>query len=142
MGIFNLYHDSGLTNPVEAGDPLVTEHNADGSTGAVDVQLFFGSDDDTKNAEADSNPGVDQIELSIVDGDGANGHEPTVMALALSQAGLDAAVPGAPVDLGTSVAGGVAAAIPVWVRVTEGVQEVANWADLSLQTNQLKITAV
>ncbi len=142
MSIFNLYHDAALTNPIESGDPLVTEHNADGSTGRVDVLVYFGSPDATKQAQANSDPGVDQIVLSIADADGANGHDPTVIKLATTQAGLDAATPGAPLNLGTTVQGGAANAVPVWVGVTEGAQSVTNWSDLSLQTNQLKVTAI
>ena len=100
MSIFNLYHDAALTNPIEAGDPLVTEHNADGSTGRVDVLVYFGSPDATKQAQANSDPGV-------------------VPRLS-----------------------GAANAVPVWVGVTEGAQSVTNWSDLSLQTNQLKVTAI
>jgi hypothetical protein len=141
MSIFKLYHDAGLTNPVEAGDPLVTEHNADGSTGNVDTHLYFGSDDATKQAQASSNPGVDQIALSIAD-TAANGHANTVMKLATSQAALDAAVAGAALNLGVTVPGGAANKVDVWVRVNEGAQSVTNWSDLELQTNELKVTAL
>jgi|GEM_PF-5774518 len=140
MSTFALFYDANLTQPVTTGTELTTEHNADGSTGNVDVHLYFGSADGTKKAQAASNPGTDQITLTVTDSNPGNGHAATVMKLAAAQGGLGAA--GQSLNIGTQVLGGSANALSVWVRVNEGAQDVANWSDLGITSNQLKITAV
>jgi len=142
MSLYNLYHDANLTNPVEAVDPLVTEHNADGSTGNVDTHLYFGCPTASLQAQASSDPGVDDIMLSIADAIPGNSHAKTVIKLASTQLGLATAVAGDPLNIGITVLSGAANKVDVWVRVNEGAQPVVNWTDLSLETNELKVTAV
>lgn len=63
MGTFNLFADASLTDPL---DPLATSHNIDGSNDPQDVHAYFGSPTSGRRARANSNPGTDQITVSIV----------------------------------------------------------------------------
>lgn len=62
MPSFQFYADPGLTTPLAT---WVRAHQTDGSLDPVDKQIWFGSPDGTKQAQAASNPGVDQITVSI-----------------------------------------------------------------------------
>lgn len=53
-------------------------------------------------------------------------HETTELKLALTQGGLAAATPGAPLDLGTTILGGVANAVEFWLRKTNAVTTVGD----------------
>lgn len=62
MPSFQFYADPGLTTPLAT---WVRAHQTDGSLDPVDKQIWFGSPDGSKKAQAASNPGVDQITVSI-----------------------------------------------------------------------------
>lgn len=53
-------------------------------------------------------------------------HQTTEVKLATTQVGLDAAVAGAPLTVGTSVLGGAANAYEFWMRVTNAVTNVSD----------------
>ena len=103
----------------------------------TDFRVWLGSLDDTVKAQAESNPGVDAIVLSIDDAAGGSGWDPTVVKLALSQPALDGAVAGAGLALGVELLGGVANARELWARVETGSLVEARFADLRLITNAL-----
>ena len=135
---FKLYNDSALTS--EFSGTLSTTHNTTGSTGRVDNRLYLGSTASSKTLEADSDPGVDQIVLSVSDSSIGAGHEAGEVKLALSQAGLDGATSGASLNLGLSVGSGVPNALPVWVGVEAAYLTVGVSTELSLSTNVLRET--
>ena len=64
-------------------------------------------------------------------------HEAGEIRLATSQAGLDSATPGADLNLGTAIAGNTA--VPVWMRVTQGIHPAgaAVFYDLRFETVEL-----
>lgn len=62
MASFGFFSDAALTQPLSTWTRF---HTTDGALDPVDKQIWFGSTDGTKKAEAASNPGVDQIVLSI-----------------------------------------------------------------------------
>lgn len=62
---FKLYTDSGLTTPFSG--TLSLTHNSDLSDNPQDFTLYFGSTDSTRQLQANSNPGVDDIELTPTD---------------------------------------------------------------------------
>lgn len=66
--------------------------------------------------EADSDPGIDPIAVSIVDSAPGGGVEASHIKLALSEAGLASAVAGNPVNLGSSINSGAAGAVRVWAE--------------------------
>ncbi|MCK5307032.1 MAG: hypothetical protein KAJ73_00335 [Zetaproteobacteria bacterium] len=58
-----VYADAGLTT--EQATPVVATQNVDGSTPPIMFQLWLGSAIASRTFQASSNPGVDQIALSI-----------------------------------------------------------------------------
>lgn len=100
-------------------------------------KVYFGSTEAGKTLYADSNPGVDAIQVSLVDAFPGADMETAHVRMALSEAGLASATPGDPVSLGTSLSSGVANAVVLWVRffasgLVPGLQN-----DLKLTTNAL-----
>ena len=63
MSTFAIYADASLTTPLAT---LSTSHRTDGSTDPVDAQVWIGSTTASKQLRAASNPGTDQIALTIV----------------------------------------------------------------------------
>jgi hypothetical protein len=134
---FKFYHDAALTSEVTSGNPIaITALHPGGS--ATDVQLWLGSTATDTQAQANSDPGVDDIEISIADSDGGGaGNATTACKLATSQGGLSTAVAGDPLPIGPTLASGVAKAMPFWLRVTNAQTVVGTYTDLSLATNTL-----
>lgn len=62
MSTFAFYADAALTTPLTT---LTTDHKTDGSTDPVDAQIWLGSTTASKQLRAASNPGTDQIALTI-----------------------------------------------------------------------------
>ena len=63
MSTFALYADAALTTPLTV---LTIQHRTDGSTDPIDAQVWFGSTASGKQLRAQSNPGTDQVTLSIL----------------------------------------------------------------------------
>ncbi|WP_430010333.1 hypothetical protein [Methylophaga lonarensis] len=127
------YADAGLTQ--ELGQ-LVINQLANGSTPDVDNVVYLGSTVTGSVFEAQSDPGVDDIVVSIVDDDPGNGVEVSDIRLALTQAGLNTATPGEPLVLGPEINAGAGNAIPVYVRsATPAI--AASSTEISLETNDV-----
>lgn len=130
---FQFYEDAGLVTP-KTGN-LVIQQNADGSTPPVDNVLYLGSTDVARKIQAESNPGVDNIIVSVVDSDIPSGHPASEVKLALTLIGLDSASGGAPLDLGvTEVLGGVPGAVAIYSRVDDTTMVVGTSTELSFET--------
>ena len=91
--------------------------------------------------EANSNPGVDNIIIDVLDSNPGFDHEDTEIKLATTQGGLTAATPGASLTVGTSVLSGAANDFEFWIRVTNAVATVGTITELSIATNALKESA-
>jgi hypothetical protein len=130
-GTFSGFHDSGLTRPITVGDPFAVACSYDGTSGNVDSSFYFGSPTTGRTAQASSSPGVDQLALSVVDSDAGTGQPATLFKVALTQGGLSTATQS--VNLGTSLSGGVANAVRIWVRanIANGSAVVGTTTDLS-----------
>lgn len=138
---FGLFEDAGLVTP-KVGN-LVIQQNADGSTPPIDNVLYLGSVDVTRKLQAESDPGVDNIVVSIVDSDIPSGHPASEVKLALTLIGLDSATGGVALDLGvTEILGGIAGAIPIYSRVDDTTQVVGTSTELSFVTNNAIEVAV
>ncbi len=140
MPVFNFYTDTALTSL--APSPFQISHNSDLSDNPQDFQFFYGSLVADVKAEANSNPGVDNIVISVDDSDPGNNHEDTEIKLATTQGGLAAATPGASLTVGTEVLSGDANDFELWVRVTNAVTTVSTITELSIATNTVKVSAV
>jgi hypothetical protein len=133
--------DAALTTPVAT--PVNVQQADDGSSGPVDMLLYLGSTAVGKKFQATSNPGVDQITISIEDAVPAGGdQEATVLKLALTALGLDTAIAGDPLDGGVQILSGVGNALPVYVRAEDLTMTVSTSLEISLQTVSTNESAV
>ncbi len=140
-----LYIDAACINAVGASVAVVayTDH----SEGAQDFAFYLAdveadaSNTGTLEVVATSAPGVDNIALSIADGDSGGGQQASELKLASTAAGLDSAVAGADLQLGTSITAGVGGAVQVHARFenTRTVPGVAS--DLSFGVNAVQVRA-
>lgn len=125
---YKFYHDAAGLQEITSSDPLLAN-----SMTPEDKQIYLRTNDaDIVGAQADSDPGVDDIEVSAVD-TGTGGSQPvTNVKLATSLAGLATAVAGDPVALGPSIG----TVFPVWVRYTPTGSEAVS-TNIVLRTNAL-----
>lgn len=130
------YSDSGLTTEITT---VTINQLADGSTGNVDKVIYLGSTVATSTFEATSDPGVDDIEVSIADSSPGSGVEASNIKLASSSGGLDSAVAGDPLVIGTSLDGGVPNAVPIYIR-SDTPALAASSTEITLETNNITET--
>jgi hypothetical protein len=128
---FAFFSDSGLTTPV--GQIAFTQQS--GGSAPADQVVYFGSATAGRIAKAASNPGVDQVSVSIADSAPGTGH--AAAEVRLSADGVTFGSAGAALNLGTQVAGGAANAKPVYVRWADATGTVGSSTELSLTTNTL-----
>lgn len=139
MASIDLYVDAALSTA--AVSPLEFVQDNQGVAPPHARRFFLGSIDAAGTLfEAASNPGVDQITLSITDADPGAHQETTSIKLARTEAGLATAVPGAALDLGTSITAGAAGAVEVWVQWTDSTAVAYTDGALSLVINTLQVT--
>lgn len=80
----------------------------------------------------------DQITLRVADAAEGAGYPASAVRLALSEAGLDTAGAGAPLDIAESIAAGTR--VEVWIEVSSAAPAAPDaYVDLSLSTNDLYI---
>jgi hypothetical protein len=129
---FGFFSDSALTVPITT---LAAVMQIGGTP--VDKVVYFGSATASRVAKASSNPGVDQIAVSIVDATLGGGHPATEIKLATTNGGLAGATGGAALNLGVQVASGSANAVPLHIRWTDSVGTVETATELSLACNDI-----
>lgn len=126
------YNDSGLTS---AAASLAVVQAADGSSAAVDRVVYLGSPAAGKKFQANSDPGVDDIVVSVADTTPAGGVAASSVRLALTSGGLDSATPGAALAIDPEILSGAANAVAIHVRVETPATAAGLYTDLSLTTN-------
>lgn len=136
MSDFKWWLDAARTT--EFVGTLDIESWADGTTPDQDFVLYLGSNEAGTDLVTITNPAVDQINFSIADNTPAAGPEVADIKLALSNAGLDAAVAGAALDVGLSLA--VNVSLAVHIRVSSPALAKAEYLHLSITDNGLKQT--
>lgn len=136
---FALYTDANLTTPLSSN--LVCSQNADGSSDPVDKVVYLGSTVANRKLEANSNPGVDQIVVSVVDSAPGTGHPATEVKLATTFGGLASAVGGAPLNIGATILSGVENAVPIYIRVDDTTGVVSTSTELSVAISNVRETA-
>lgn len=132
---FAFFNDAGLTSPLVGN--LQIQQASDGSTGPVDVNLFFGSVATGRKVQAATDPGIDPIILDVVDSAPGSGHEDTEIKLATTQIGLDSATPGASLNLGTELLSEVGNATSIWIRIEDATGVIGTSLELSIQMNNV-----
>lgn len=130
MSTFAWYADAGLTIPLTRADFVR------GSTlSNVNRVVYFGSPTEGKVLRRQSDPGVDPLQVAIVDANGAAAPAAADVKLASTFAGLDSATPGAPLSIGTVLNSGAVNAVPVFVRFGGSISAPGEYDDLSLQVS-------
>lgn len=129
MTSWNFYNDTALTSLQSAG-ATVTE-----DLGPTDRIIYFGSPTPGKTLRTAVSPGTNQITVSPVDAAAGSGAEAAQVKLALTAGGLDTAVGGAALSIGTELTSGTGGVVTIFVRTEEGSQAVGTSADLQLTTN-------
>lgn len=137
MTTLNLYDDAALTTL--ATEPLAFVQDTLGAISPHQRRFYLGQPTAGYRFQADSDPGVDAIELSIVDAVPASGQPATAIKLATTQAGLTGAVAGAALDLGATLLSGSANAVAIWVQFDDSTATVATDTDISLALNTLVV---
>jgi len=135
---WKFHSDSGLT--AELVGSLAINQRQDGTTGDVDGVIYLGSIEEGKTLQADSDPGVDQIVVSIADSnvDPGNSPEITDIKLSTSNAGLASAVAGDPLNVGLTLTSGVGNKVEVHYRIITPTAPTGTYAELSLNTNPVR----
>ena len=132
---FNIFTDPSLTIIVAGG--INFSHKSDGSTGDVTKVFYIGSPSDLSVLTTTVNPGVDQIIMSATDPDGSAG-TPAIsnIKMALDLTSLDTVNAGDPLSIGAVINGGIANAVPIYIRASLPAGEGA----LNISTNDLTET--
>jgi hypothetical protein len=131
---FRFYSDAALTTL--ASVPLTFSQTEPAPT-PEDKVVYFGSVASGKTIEATSDPGVDQIAISIVDSAPGSGSPATDIKLSLTPGGLASATAGAPLNIGTQVLSGTSNAKSIFIRVLDSTGTAGTNTDLSIQTNNV-----
>jgi hypothetical protein len=128
------YKDQFLTQPV--GSTQLNFERAVGG-GPVDQLLYLGSAQENRRFVADDGG---QIVVSIYDSDPSNASRfhASALRLALTQAGLDTATDGAPLQVGMQINSGMYAVVHVWVRFSGTSSTPMTGDNLSLVTNVVR----
>jgi hypothetical protein len=96
----------------------------------------------SRKFEAVSDPGIDDILLSVADSNAGSGQPVAAIKLSFTQAGLASAVAGAAINLGTQILSGTANKIEMWMEVNDQTSTVGNYTDLSLQMSTIQESPV
>ncbi len=117
---FKLFTDAGLTSPFSG--ILQLTHNTNLSDNPQDFHLYFGSADDTRKLQANSNPGVDTIYLTPTD----NLHDWTANTVYALGDTLEPTSPNGKVYKCTTAGTSDMTTEPTWPTVTIGSTVVDN----------------
>lgn len=128
----NFHSDAALSTVLSTLD---FDQLSDGSSPDIDQVVYLGSIVSSSSFQAQSDP-ADQITVSIVDAATGSGIEASNIKIALSSAGLDAAVEGDPLDVGLSIDGGAANAIAIYIRSDTPALSTED-VNVSLATNSV-----
>lgn len=132
----------GASQTTEFGGTLQLVHKDDLSDNPQDTLLYFANIDDDPGdngvikMEAYSNPGTDDLVISIADASVGSGHEADEITLATTAAALDTNTAGASLSLGTQLLSGVSNRQEIHIRVENAVTSVGNSTELSSGINQ------
>ncbi len=137
--MIGFFADSGLSTPASR---LSVLQATDGSAPVVDAVAYLGDPDASREWVAASDPGVDDIVVSLEDSESGASLLPSVFRLATTQGGLATATPGAALTIDTSIIGGTANAATVWLRCDTDTHAAGLFDNLSLAVNPLVAQAV
>lgn len=129
---FRFYHDAALTQEIVAGNTLTATQGA--GLAAVDQTIYLGSATADKKLQADSDPGVDPVIVSVVDAAAGSGAPATEFRMSLSPI-TGAETPGAALTLSHTLLSGTANKVTIYTRRTSALTVAGVYTDLSLDSN-------
>jgi hypothetical protein len=133
MNDLKFKQDAGLTTAFAL---LSSAQAIDGSAAAVDRVAYLGSVLPAVKYLATIDPGVAPILVSIVDAVTGLQLPGSTIRLALTEAGLDVATPGADLAVGAEILSGSANAVEVWIRIDAAAAAAGLYDNLSLVTSE------
>lgn len=134
---WKLYTDAACTTAF--GGTLSFVHYSDFSDNPQDRVLYFGEverDPADNGSYSLQRKDGNNVTLNLVDVTPGSGHEKTEFKLATTSAGLDTAVAGANLDLGTSLTSGASNSQPVHIRVTNTITTASVEVDVKLDIGE------
>ena len=134
-----IYKDPGLTQPFDDAVDTLGASAVNGGEG--DGVFYVGDPRTTIKIQTLTNPGIDQIAVSITDTAPGSDVEATHARLALTQGGLAGATPGASLNLGATINGGVGNGVAVWYR-WGNVVGGGSYTDLTFDIPELAESAI
>lgn len=135
--MFGFFADPALTTPITLL-PIVSLFDGTAGASAAAV-LYFGNPVAGYELSAETD---DEILIAVVDVAAGTGLPATVVKLAMSEAGLATATPGAALAIGAALASGAGEQVAIWFAVDTGAAAVGDYTDLALTTNMLLEVAV
>lgn len=126
---FQFFADAGLTVP--ASEIVLSRGETPSELNGV---VFFGSNVSGEYLVNKTAPGVDPLQVSIVDSAGG-GVATTDVKIASSYGGLSSATAGASLDLADTIYSGSSNAVAVYVRVSTSLTTPGEYSDVSLQVD-------
>lgn len=139
---FAFFHDSALTQQIDASNKLTATQDAAGGLGPVDKIIYFGSTNSANKVQVVADPGITPITVIVSDADAGTGAPAIEVKLALSSGGLDSAVAGAALELSHTINGGVLNAVPIHVRRTSALATTGVYTDITLAAQELQESAI
>lgn len=140
-----LYADAACTTAV--GASIAVAAFTDHSEGAQDFAFYLADveadagDTGLYEVVASSSPGVDAIVLIPADGNTGGGQQVSELKLATTALGLDSAVAGAALSLGSTITAGVSGAVQLHARFENTRSVVGVASDLSIGHNAIEVRA-
>lgn len=135
---FNLYADSGLTTLVGASLEAIFAIGG----AAAKKTVYLGSTNAAIKLQRQTSPGVNPIQVDIVDANTGGGQPDTAIRLATTEGGLASATPGGTLNLPNTINGGVSNAKAIWLDFTDTGGVVGTFTDLSLALADLYESAI
>jgi hypothetical protein len=124
--VLKIWHDAAMTQAVDAENPIDL---GDGEA----LQLYAGSPNTGLIHERLTLPGVNHLEVSIVDSNTGAGAPDTDIKLALTEVGLATATPGDPLDLGVEILSTVANGVSFFAQYDDSIGVTAEYTDVTLK---------
>ncbi len=121
------YSDAGLTAPLTRADFVRTS-----TATAVQKRLYFGSTETGKKLQNSSDPGVDQLQISITDATTGDGVESSDIKLALSAGGLATATAGASLDIGATLYSGASGAVEIFAEIDSALIALGDYDGITI----------
>jgi len=135
-----VYNDVGLTDQFDDSTDTLIAQAVNGSSG---TGVFYIGTPTSGNklqlAESEGTPGVDSIEVSIVDASAGSGVEATHIKIATSKAGLSSATGGAAVGVAVEIPYG--SPQPVWYQWDNSVGS-GDYTEISLQIDPMQEVSI